>query len=208
MAEQPDAEKQATSPEERVTKVLKFLPVMTAMQLLFAVPTFILSLVVAYATYVQADATRAIQAASVWPRLQISLLMQNLVDNDETSRMAVMLSSTGNGPATVRQISVVVDGEEMESWAETVRKLGQKDEQFDSTWVFGSSILPGESRDLLVIFGPPAIPAAEAYSQDRLEISVCYCSIYGDCWIAKSKEPIEEPVPICKAVSDPKSVQF
>ena len=48
-------------------RLIKYLPIFVISHALVTIPTFIISLALAYATYVQADATRKIQMSETWP---------------------------------------------------------------------------------------------------------------------------------------------
>ena len=48
-------------------RLVKYLPIFVISHAMVTVPTFIISIALAYATYVQADATRKIQMSETWP---------------------------------------------------------------------------------------------------------------------------------------------
>ena len=67
------------------------------------VPTLIVSPIVAYGTYVQAQATRNVQYADAWP--YVSCATSNY-DADGKRRIALRLSNDGVGPALPGPIEI------------------------------------------------------------------------------------------------------
>ena len=151
---------------------------------------------VAIAVY-QTRIMREQQKAAVWPHLAQS---NSLPPGEAYTRT---VENSGIGPAIVRTFQVRVDGKPQRDWAATVRALtgirsdgGLTYSSFDP----GTVLLPGTSRTVLTL---PAGPVALSFweqAQTRLVTRVCYCSVYGDCWLADSEG---EPEPVRACMPDP-----
>src|SRR6185369_7730459 len=98
---------------ERVpTRLLKYLPWMLAGHWLITIPTFAISLALAYATFVQADATRKIQQSETWP--YVSYGTSDITD-DGVDEISFTLGNDGVGPARLKQLEFLYDGKPMET---------------------------------------------------------------------------------------------
>jgi hypothetical protein len=67
----------------------------------------------------------------------------------------------------------------------------------------GTVLLPGATLDIYTI--PDSSLARrffEAVSQGGLRTRVCYCSLYGDCWVSDSDA--DEPAPVNACADEPK----
>lgn len=76
-------------------RLIKYLPMLAIGHMLITVPTLVISLALAYATFVQADATRKIQISETWP--YISYGTSNISD-DGRDEISFNLTNNGVGP--------------------------------------------------------------------------------------------------------------
>src|SRR6478735_3323605 len=66
---EPDP-KPPTVPEKPLAeRLIKYLPIFVVSHALVTIPTYIMSIALAYATFVQADATKKIQMSETWPNV-------------------------------------------------------------------------------------------------------------------------------------------
>lgn len=208
-AEQEQAESRAR--EARMDRVLRYLPLLTVGQLVIGAPAFIISVVVAYATSVQADATRKMTEASVWPRLQIGRSFDSGVaqrrpdggfDYDEAKFVtSIIVHNAGIGPAVVKHVRVSVDGVAYRDW------FGLVEQAFGINGISNGSLAArvvsaGETVQWLTLDGKAALALRDAYDEGRLQAQVCYCSVFDSCWLLRSEQAEVEPVPACPAADD------
>jgi hypothetical protein len=141
-----------------------------------------------YTAYLQRQQTRA----QVWPRVDVSVA---------TSEHAfeISLHNRGTGPAIVRALSVSVDGTAFPDWDAALKPLvgpqpkGTVHRTISHpgpSWVLAA----GEQRVLLriesdVVAGELSAPGVA----ERLSMTVCYCSVLGDCWLEDEEPPREAP---------------
>ncbi len=145
----------------------------------------------------EAHIEREQQKKSVWP-----YLMQDNSRADQAYWRFV--ENVGLGPALVRSFEIRVgdsvygNGNEKTVWRKVVKALtGSDTAHFLYTNLGNGSVLrQGQRTDVLKI--PPG-PAADSFFQHRgqLHTKACYCSLYGDCWIADSEHEGPRSVGSC-----------
>jgi hypothetical protein len=107
------------------------------------------------------------------------------------------LGNPGGGPAIVHWFVASVDGEPHASWSSFTNRLGFS----SSSYGFripspGDFLRPGHEGVFLHIdSGPDA--ARLLRGLDRIELSLCYCSLYDECWITWSDAPFPAPTDSC-----------
>jgi hypothetical protein len=135
---------------------------------------------------------------SVEPYLQIV----NTNANGDYRRLIV---NTGLGPARIESVSVAVDGAQVFGWWEVVQKLAsakspkRTDITYGTVWK-GQQIQAGETYAMLHL---PKGDVAEDFhaNVDELFESVCYCSIYRDCWVLEGSAPSPRAVDECPTIT-------
>lgn len=159
------------------------MPAMAMVQIFIGAPAFIISLVVAYATFVQADATKKIQEASAWPFIDVALISTELGPDAKTG---IAFTNSGLGPALIRRSEILLDGAPVADWealAESI--LAEAGEtSFRVSWAsFPRVMRAGQSVETLRVEeerGAAALLAA--LSGGRIAAELCYCSVYERCW--------------------------
>ena len=149
---------------------------------------------------------RLVQANSL-PHLQLA--GSNTNDRGE-ARIDLHITNAGVGPAEIRSVQMLVDGRPVSRLPELLRACcGGRAEDYRgivSSTITGAMIRPGQTLSYIRF---PATPANaqvwtaldKARKSDRIEIRVCYCSVFDECWQRSSRSsgrprPIEQcPVP-------------
>lgn len=162
-------------------------------QTVLAVVGFLVGIIALYAALNEADAVRKQQQAAVWPYVDVSVTNDNSSDNLFTE---VSISNKGIGPARVKAIDVLLDNEPTASWWDLIGKsteLGEEDLLLSNTDASGRVMAAGESL-MLVRIDKTALADDEAgalevldqfrsvLTQGRVRMSICYCSVFDDCW--------------------------
>jgi hypothetical protein len=102
------------------------------------------------------------------------------------------LTNSGVGPARIRYAEVTVDGNPVRDWQEFFERLGLDVNRYVTSYFARGALPPGTVHEILVL-GPEQPVEALYQLQDRITISVCYCSVYDDCW---AKTMPDDPVPV------------
>jgi hypothetical protein len=159
-----------------------------------AAATLIAVIALCTAVY-QAKLMRDQSKAAVWP-----YLIQGSSGNNGFARI---IQNVGLGPAVIRGFEVMVDGKPLRTWKEVAESLhiapswrGEK-----STTFRAGLVLPTNTLTELIELPDTADVRLFRSGNDRVVTWVCYCSLFGDCWTARSDET--EPKPTTACVDDP-----
>ncbi|MDH7943753.1 hypothetical protein QGM61_07955 [Pseudohongiella sp. SYSU M77423] len=164
-------------------------------QTVLSVAGVFIAVLALYAALTESQAVRQQTAAAVWPFVQLSV-----EDFDTGDRAGFMLSVTnsGVGPALVRSVRVVLDGQAMRDWEQVVRQLGgELNEQVGRSTLSDRVLSPGVRRDLITVTEQSLARQFQAMiANPENSISYCYCSIFDECWVADSRRQALEPMTV------------
>jgi hypothetical protein len=139
----------------------------------------------AYTAYVQRQQVRA----AVCPILEF--------DSSNAPAIHYTVANKGVGPAIIRHVIVMVDGQPVRNWKEALEKiLGPGEHLFSESDMSFHVIAAGESRTVFTAHDPENNPLNYDRSnplwlkmnKERLRVSVeiCYCSTLGECWTLRA----------------------
>lgn len=98
-----------------------------------------------------------------------------------------LLTNSGLGPARVRWFKVSLDGQPKTDWTQLKAALPLPRGEFTFTEPYPDTIV--RQGDRVELFGfKGAYPALAELKRaaPRVELAICYCSLYEDCWRANS----------------------
>lgn len=139
----------------------------------------------------QAHITREQQKKSAWPYL----FQANTYDFHRYERI---VENRGLGPALVRSFRVEVGDSVYGDWPSVVHAvLGYTPQRIVTSSLHdGMVLLPGHRTAVLTL--PDSADARAFESRDSaLRTTVCYCSLYDDCWVFRSRDRRPRPVGDC-----------
>jgi hypothetical protein len=143
-------------------------------------------------TLYEARITRAHQQVSVWPRVVETV--------SDSGRLYIRnVENDGLGPALIRSYQVRVDGVVRHEWDDVVTTLLESPARHNGQFSLfrrGSVLLPGAHLQLLTI-GPDTVSHRLIAAEHRVLTTVCYCSLYDQCWLARSDNPDPRPATRC-----------
>ena len=156
----------------------------------------------AYQARLMNEQTRLMQTqarASVWPYVAIGY---SISDEGENRGYRRQISNDGVGPARIESVTMTLDGQRVGNWRQVFRTLyGDADVAATYSKIYGRVLPPSTNRettiDALVLANMEQAKTLYA-AQDRLDMTICYCSVYGDCWIAQGRNPDVKPVARCE----------
>ena len=203
MSDTPDAPPPAPVTAAIPTRLLRYLPFITAAHFLIGLPALIASLALAYFAFVQADATRKMQTGGVMPFVTFGT---SNVDDKGAAHISLSLTNNGVGPAIMGPVEIRYEGRNIASPGELLSACCDAGDAgsvaFSTSPSTGVAVRPGEDLRFL---GLPRTPANEAvwqaFNRERwkMQLRACYCSIYQDCWITEGMQAIPKPVAACPA---------
>jgi hypothetical protein len=152
--------------------------------------------------------TRLMQSqarAGVWPYLSIGY---SIDDAGENPGYAFEIDNDGVGPARIESVTMTLDGKPVGTWREIFHAFfGDAPVSATYSKIYGKVLPPNTNRETTIeALHLSDIGQARAFyaAQDRLEMTICYCSVYDDCWLARRSDPDVERVDRC----DASGVQF
>ena len=183
-----------------VERLIKYLPALVISHIFVTVPTFVISLALAYATFVQADATRKIQVSETWPYVGYGT---SNAEPDGTKIISLILQNNGVGPARLQQMEFLYKGKPMANPREFLRECCSGDAKFNFMSSPVNGVLrPGEKTEFIRLERTEANAAIwDRLEKERWKVVVrsCYCSIFDDCWVFDNREKQPEAVKECPA---------
>tara|TARA_Y100000592_G_C5417466_1_gene291417 strand:- start:180 stop:827 length:648 start_codon:yes stop_codon:yes gene_type:complete len=184
----PDPDSGLSGTEQRLVRLSFWQTVLSVVGVFIAVLAL-------YAALTESQAVRQQTAAAVWPFVQLSV-----EDYDTGDRAGFMLSVTnsGVGPALVRSVRVVLDGQAMRDWEQVVTQLGgELNEQVGRSTLSDRVLSPGVRRDLITVTDQNLARQFQAMiANPENSISYCYCSIFDECWVADSRRQALDPTTV------------
>ncbi|MFS8138581.1 MAG: hypothetical protein ACMG50_10690 [Thermomonas sp.] len=142
----------------------------------------LLALVVSgYTAYLQRQQVRA----QVWPMLVIG---------NSNLQLKQLVMNQGLGPAKITGMKVTVDGKITRRWVDVMRAFEFTGKEGFAYSTFNGMVLaPGETADLFV--AADSASSREMFngfldrSKHSFAMSICYCSVLDDCWLATDSAP-------------------
>ena len=195
---------QPAAPSAKVERALKYLPYMAIAHVLIGAPTLLLSLVLAYATFVQADATQKMQQGGALPF--ISYGTSNADVQTGVPEITLDLANNGVGPALLGPLEIRYEGQPVRNARDLlVRCCGLvpgAGQTYSIAPGSGIAVRPGERTTILRIARTPNNEEVWNRLDDerwKLRVRSCYCSIFEDCWIIDGSQSRPQPVQSCPA---------
>lgn len=185
----------------RLGKLVKFLPWLMASHFLVGAPAMLISVGVAYFTFVQAEATKKMQQAEAWPF--VSYGTSNVNDKGERV-ISLTLSNNGVGPALLGPIEIRYQGQPVRDPRNLLARCCglASDARFTlSTSPSTGIVLP--ARDSTYFMRVAETDASKElwsrFERERwkLQVRSCYCSIFDECWTIEGSQAKPQPVAQC-----------
>jgi hypothetical protein len=155
---------------------------------IIAVSALLISAVTSTAVVYQTHVISQQFSATVWPYVSFDVTRQ-------ASSLNVAMRNDGVGPALIRSVAITVDGKRVPSLNAVVDPiLSKARHRYASvSSIESGEVLPANQRVTLVqVNGADATRLLMAMAP-HVNLSVCYCSLLGRCWITQFNDRSEEP---------------
>lgn len=156
-------------------------------EMLIAICAVLTSVIALFVAWDQGRVMRAQQHGAVYPVVQVDGFVST---SAEFASMGLRLSNSGVGPALVERVSMLRDGEEIESLTGYVDSLPPG---YLHSWtsLIGRAVAPGDQVEPLRVDWPRSdVSSAQLNAAARkwaeLDVEICYCSVFERCWITRS----------------------
>lgn len=156
-------------------------------EMLIAICAVLTSVIALFVAWDQGRVMRAQQHGAVYPVVQVEGFVSS---SPEFSSMGIRLSNSGVGPALIERVSMLENGKRLESLAPYVERFPAG---YAHSWssVIGRAVAPGDDVEpLRADWSRGEVSSdrlnAVAMEWSRLDVEVCYCSVFERCWITRS----------------------
>lgn len=168
---------------------------LTFWQTLLSVAGACIAVLALFATLRESEEVRRQTAAAVWPYVQVRLA--DYVRGD-AAEFTLTFTNTGVGPAKVRSLAMTVGGQPVASWEALLERLDQPaDSPYGRDFISHRVLAPGESVRVFSTTHPPLVQALQAAIRgEGTVLSLCYCSIFDECWESRSDAERADPAPV------------
>jgi hypothetical protein len=165
---------------------------LTFWQTILSVAGVFIAVVALYAALSESSAVRQQTAAAVWPFVQLSIADSDTAD---AADFTLSFTNAGVGPAKMRTMQLVVDGEPVRDWADAVERLGgQLNDSLSRNFITNRVLSPDERVDSIHTNDPELARKFQAVmGNSENYIIYCYCSIFDECWVADSRKDLQNP---------------
>jgi hypothetical protein len=174
-------------------------------EILITLPTLVISIALAYFSFVQADASRKMQRTETWPYVSYGTDNSSPEVKDEIS---FSLSNDGVGPARLDEMEFTYAGKPMSEPLEFLKACCASEAKAAATHLTFTTdrvdgvLRPGETRKFIRLAKTDEIaPLWDRLNKERWKVVVrtCYCSIFDECWTFDSRKRQPDEVKVCPA---------
>lgn len=144
-------------------------------EMIIAGSALLVSLITAFVSIYSAYTDRSYARASVWPRLE---LFFNYIEEEY---FAWGVTNKGTGPALIRYARLTYEGQPIRSWPEYLTLRTGRPVQHTQSFIYSRVVSAGETVKALHTTDMEA--AKLIVADNNLEIEICYCSVYNECWL-------------------------
>ena len=168
---------------------------MSLWQTVLSVAGVFIAVVALYAALTESAAVRQQTAAAVWPFVQ--LLIEDF-DTEESAGFTMSFMNVGVGPARLHAVRLELEGRPVRDWAQAVTTLGgDTTSAVSRNFIAGRVLRPDEKIDIISTMEPDLARRFQAAIADPENFIVyCYCSIFSECWLADSRQDLQNPAPV------------
>ncbi len=170
---------------------------------LISVAALTLSILALMVSVLEVSAIREDQRVQVWPYMAIA-------SSFGPNGYALEAINKGIGPARVRTMEVLFDGEPVDNIDELiVETVGEEDafsyDLYRTSNIAQSVMSADEKATLFAVPWDDRTRRLSSVWHGRISVRVCYCSVYDECWLSKLDAGEPESVakcPVPAATSD------
>jgi len=159
---------------------------------LVALSAIIIGVCSLFVAVYETSLTRRAQLASVWPHLDVA-------PSFGSGDFVLSVINSGVGPARIETASVTFSGERRQDWADVLSAVAGEPPGVDSyTSLINGRVLAANEREVILRLTGDGAETTTLIStifdrvvEGTLDVAVCYCSVFDECWIATMQEVVE-----------------
>lgn len=157
------------------------------------------SLVAVFVGVYSAYIDRAYARASVWPRLEV---YRSDFSDDKFKKFRYGVTNSGTGPAKIEYVKVQYGSKTIKNWVELFSKEELAELQFIQSHLNGRVIPSQNIVEPLIVIEQNNREVFNEFKKTKIDlvnIEICYCSIYDECWATDSKNNSPSEASSCSA---------
>jgi len=158
-------------------------------EMIVGLSALVVSLVAVFVGIYSAYVERAYARASVWPGLEV-------YQSTYQSEFKYGINNNGTGPALIKQARVTLDGQPVENWRALFDAYGLEVITYNQSQLSNRILPPQGVIEPVVIRGASNLSDFVDGQNARVNIELCYCSIYDECWLI-DRVNVSKPVKAC-----------
>lgn len=177
--------------KDKNTEERSFFKWITGPEMLVGLSAVLLSVCGLVVSIYETSLMREEQYASVWPYVEVGPSFAG-------EGIKIRVQNTGVGPARIRSAAVLYNGEVKKNWSDMIRSVvGEgKDVPVYQSLINGRVFPKGSDQETVFSLNEGRgdidtgmIEKLEGeIAEGRLDVVVCYCSVYDECWTASMQE--------------------
>lgn len=163
-------------------------------QTMIALSAVVLSVCGLFISIYETSLIRAQQRASVWPNVEIQPSLRS-------DSLKIFVVNSGIGPARIMNAFLTYQDSVQEDWFDVVGEFDfSPDETTDYHSLIKGRVLPPNSGQELIFritsFAESqesnlAMQMGRAILEKNMDINICYCSVYDECWTTRLSHLID-----------------
>jgi len=153
-------------------------------EMIVALSALLMSLVTTIVGIYSASIDRAYARASIWPRLE-------MYENSANKTFSYGITNSGNGPALIKYVTVTHNKKPIKHWSD-IPNFPQITQSY-----INSRILAPQKTVMPLKADKKGFEIIRKIDKD-MTITICYCSIYDECWLTTKEENKPTPIEHCE----------
>ena len=154
-------------------------------EMIIALSALVVSLFTVFVGAYSAWVDRAYARAAVWPRLEMG-------QSYAPGRFGYFVSNRGTGPALIKTVRMTVNGQPMRDWSAVLTAMGAGDRHYMQSQISRRTLSAGQDIQAFQTEDEAMIRLLTDASSPTTEVTLCYCSIYDQCWsVDQANRPVE-----------------
>ena len=150
---------------------------------LMSITAIALSLLALVVSIFEVAAVRREQRIQAWPFIEVATVYN-------ADGFTLRATNKGIGPARIRGLEFQLDEQPMESLDALIAAAVEPQDVFSYELYRSSNprrsvMSPDKSVDLFAVPWEPRTRKFQQSISKRLDIRICYCSVYDECWLAR-----------------------
>lgn len=169
-------------------------------EMIIAISALLVGVVTTFTSIYSAYIDREYARASVWPKLE-------LYRSFDSSNFNYGVANKGTGPALIQYMTIRDGDKYIKQWSDIEFVMDNTQGTYSQSHIGNVTISPQDTIVPITLDGERAkLLHKKDNGDNQLKMTICYCSIYKECWIVnRSNQP--SPVNTCEVADEMRFLQ-